>query len=40
MFEFMIDREYLTEVVIANTTHDRMDLIDMDLIDLMDLAGY
>lgn len=36
----MIDREYLTEIVIANTTHDRLDLIDLDLIDLMDLAGY
>lgn len=38
--EFMLDREYLYELIEANTTKDRMELIDLDLLDLMDLAGW
>jgi len=41
MFNFeMTNREYLEEIVIANNPVDRMDLIDLDLVDLLDLAGF
>ena len=36
----MLDREYLEEIVIANNPVDRMDLIDLDLVDLLDMAGF
>jgi hypothetical protein len=36
----MTTREFLEEIVIANSTVDRMDLIDLDLIDLLDMAGF
>ena len=39
MFNFeMTNREYLEEIVIANNPVDRMDLIDLDLVDLLDLV--
>ena len=36
----MTTREFLEEIVIANSPVDRMDLIDLDLIDLLDMAGF
>jgi len=41
MLEFeMRNREYLEEIIIANNPVDRMELIDLDLVDLLDLAGF
>jgi hypothetical protein len=36
----LLNREYLEEIVIANNPVDRMDLIDLDLVDLLDMAGF
>lgn len=38
--EFNFDREYLYELIQANTAYDRLELIDLDLLELLDLAGW
>lgn len=41
MFDFELrNREYLEELIMANNPVDRMELIDLDLVDLLDMAGY